>query len=78
MKKKKDDFDVEISVEGEEKSTAVSKEHEDDFFTVMEDIPCAVIGEVLEEKKISISRNGNSLIKTDLDVIINAWKTPIE
>ncbi|MBN2442385.1 MAG: hypothetical protein JXJ04_13610 [Spirochaetales bacterium] len=56
----------------------VSKEHEDDFFTVMEDIPCAVIGEVLEEKKISISRNGNSLIKTDLDVIINAWKTPIE
>jgi molecular chaperone GrpE len=30
MRKKKDDFDVEISVEGKEKSTAVSNEHEGD------------------------------------------------
>ena len=30
MRKKKDDFDVEISVEGKEKSTAASKDHEDE------------------------------------------------
>ena len=30
MRKKKNDFDVEISVEGKEKSTAASKEHEDE------------------------------------------------
>ena len=30
MRKKKDDFDVEISVEGKEKSTATSKEHEEE------------------------------------------------
>ena len=30
MRKKKDDFDVEISVEGKEKSTAASKDHEEE------------------------------------------------
>ena len=30
MRKKKDDFDVEISVEGKEKSTAAAKDHEDE------------------------------------------------
>lgn len=42
MRKKKDDFDVEISVEGKEKSTAASKDSEDESPPKRREVPLMI------------------------------------
>jgi molecular chaperone GrpE len=63
MKKKKDDFDVEISVEGEEKSTAVSKEHEEESVSKSKKSGFSDLEEDLAKKEEEIKELNDKLLR---------------
>ena len=64
MRKKKDDFDVEISVEGKEKSTAASKEHEDESLSKSKKSAHKALKEDLEKKEEEIKSLNDTILRT--------------
>ena len=63
MKKKKNDFDVEISVEGKEKSSAASKEHTDESGSKTKGSTLNDLKEDLREKEEEINALNDKLLR---------------
>ena len=63
MRKKKDDFDVEISVEGKEKSTAVSKEHEEESASKSKKSALSDLKEDLAAKEEEIKKLNDKVLR---------------
>lgn len=56
----------------------VDKGHERDFEDLMQENPCALIGEIKKEPRFSVhSSNGKQLVETDLLKLRKAWKTTL-
>lgn len=63
MKKKKDDFDVEISVEGKEKSTAASHEHEEETVSKNKKSALGDLKEDLAKKEEEIKELNDKVLR---------------
>ena len=63
MRKKKDDFDVEISVEGKEKSTAASKDHEEESHPNKKGNALADLKENLKQKEEEIKALNDKVLR---------------
>jgi len=48
------------------------------FIEMMGDTPHACVGAVKEDKALTVTKDGEPLFETDLDTLIEAWKTPLE
>jgi phosphoribosylformylglycinamidine synthase len=56
----------------------VDKKHDRDFEDLMQEIPCALIGEIRKEPRFSVcSVCDKQLGETDLLKLRRAWKTPL-
>lgn len=63
MRKKKDDFDVEISVEGQEKNTAVSEEHEEESASKRKKSRLSDLEEDLAKKEEEIKELNDNVLR---------------
>jgi len=45
---------------------------------VMADSPHACIGAVKRGRRLTVTKDGATLLEADLDALIGAWKTPLE
>jgi molecular chaperone GrpE len=63
MRKKKDDFDVEISVEGKEKSTTASKEHEEESVSKSKKRALSDLKEDLAKKEEEIQELNDKVLR---------------
>ena len=68
MRKKKDDFDVEISVEGKEKSTAASKEHEEESVSEGKKRALGDIDEDLAKKEEEIKALNDKVLRAHAEL----------
>ena len=49
-----------------------------DFEKTMKDSPFSCIGVVKKEQHLTITKDGEKLLESELSTLIGAWKTPLE
>jgi len=49
-----------------------------DFEKTMKDSPFSCIGVVKKEQRLTITKDGEKLLESELSALIGAWKTPLE